>query len=162
MGQPRVQCHVPFSSIPMSERSDQPSAKSADCREAPIAPRRGHVRRGLVLRSGIGSAAIADYHLQAFCGFCDLGAGGLDVVGVTAADRPGQKLMDLGSSRVRRPAIRRHGFGCMPRGTHPACCQRSFGNPVARTGFLRVGGQELFGLGARRLVVRGVAGHWES
>ena len=25
-----------------------------------------------------------------------------------------------------------------------------------------VGGQELFGLGARRLVVRGVAGHWES
>ena len=41
-------------------------------------------------------------------------------------------------------------------------CQRSFGNPAARTGFLRVGGQELFGLGARRLVVRGVAGHWES
>jgi ribonuclease BN (tRNA processing enzyme) len=46
--------------------------------------------------------------------------------------------------------------------TEIAVCQRSFGNPAARTGFLRVGGQELFGLGARRLVVRGVAGHWES
>ena len=80
---------------------------------------------GTAGEAGSGGASICAPGEQVACA-CTSGGSGVQecAAGWTAADRPGQKLMDLGSSRVRRRAIRRHGFGCMPRGTHPACAGR--------------------------------------